>query len=179
MPRLITHPLGVVSRERQREVITRSVILEPAERRSEFKTLGKIGGGFITVPEVDSQPRAVLGVSRGCTHLGPLTGCLIPLRFHIKKDALLKLVGAITTQQTQVDTVRSSSSLHRLESLSSIGMKLKPRRNLDQVENLCFVVRKVSQQAAIQRWPFIDAFHSAARGGEACHQIGAEHHSTQ
>ena len=89
MPRLVTHTLRIIGWERQHEVISGRVVLQPAKGAGELEGFGEVGGRLITIPEVEGQASAVLGVTGRSTHLGPFLSSLIALRFDLKEDFFL------------------------------------------------------------------------------------------
>ena len=88
-------------------------------------------------------------------------------------------MGSVATQQTQINAVRSSSSLHRLQCLSGVDMELQARGDLDQLKGLCLVVWEVTQQSTIQRRPLFNALNGATCCGKPGHEGRTEQHNRE
>ena len=150
MPGFIHHPLLISLGEGEREVITRGMILHPAEGTGLLEILRQVGFRGLTISKIDGVARAVFGIPRWCRHLSALFSRLIPFRRNIKKDRFLKVQGAVATQEPEINAIGSRRIHHRIQGFRSINMQFDARLKHNQIVALRFQIREVTQQPTIR-----------------------------
>ena len=142
------------------------MILKPTEGVGLFKRGGKIRCWIGPITEVDGIASAVFGITGWGRYLGPLCGRLISLGFNVEENTFLEFLGAITTQQSQINAIGCSGTTHGIKRDSSVSMQFNSRLHWHQLIHHGLWVGEMPQQATIKTWLFINALNQLGLGTE-------------